>query len=96
MKMYLIIYDASFDEEVNETLVSCCVTGFTKWSRVLGKGEGSDPKMDDEVWPGYNSTIMMAVKEVDEPDIQKALKFLYGRLGAGGIRVYAWNVEKVI
>jgi hypothetical protein len=96
MKMYLIIYDASFDDEVNETLVSCCVTGFTKWSKVLGKGEKSDPKMDDEVWPGFNCTIMMAVEEADEPDIQKALKLLYERLGAGGIRVYAWQAEKVI
>lgn len=95
MKMYLIIYDVGFDEEVNETLVSCCVTGFTKWNQVLGKGERSEPKMNDEVWPGYNCAIMMAVEASEEPDITKALTFLYERLGSSGIRVYTWATEQL-
>ncbi len=96
MKMYLIIYDAGFDEDVNETLVSCCITGFTKWSQVLGKGEKSVPKMNDAVWPGYNCAIMMAVESSEEPDIKKALASLYERLGSGGMRVYTWATEKVL
>ena len=51
MKMYLIIYDVDYDEEVMEALSICRVTGYTKWNRVLGKGERSDPKLDDAVWP---------------------------------------------
>jgi len=94
--MYMIIYDAGFDDEINETLVSCGITGFTKWSRVLGKGEKSDPKMNDAVWPGYNYAIMMAVETPVEPDIQNALKSLYERLGSGGIRVYTWTVDKIL
>jgi hypothetical protein len=47
MKMLLLIYDVDFDEEVMETLTTCCVAGYTKWDRVMGKGERSDPKFDD-------------------------------------------------
>lgn len=96
MKMYFIIYDAGFDEDVNETLVSCCITGFTKWHQVLGKGEKSVPKMNDAVWPGYNSAIIMAVDDAEEPDIIRALELLYERLGSKGMRVYTWATEKIL
>lgn len=96
MKMYMIIYDASFDEDVTDTLTSCCITGFTKWRRVLGRGERSDPKMDDAVWPGYNSTIMMAVDIPEEPEVTEALKGLYGRMGSMGLRLYSWPIEKIL
>lgn len=96
MKMYTIIYDAGFDEEVNETLTACRIKGFTKWNRVLGKGERSDPKMNDSVWPGFNCTIMMAVDPSEEEGVNQALKKLYKQVGSGGIRVYAWAVEQVL
>ena len=61
MNIYFLVYDVDFDEEVTEVLDSCCVAGYTKWTRVLGKGERSDPKFDNAVWPGFNCSIMMAV-----------------------------------
>ena len=96
MKMYMIIYDAGYDEDVNETLVGCCITGFTKWTQVMEKGEKTVPKMNDSVWPGYNCAIMMAVAEPEEPDIKKALDALYDSLGSKGLRVYTWGIEQVL
>ena len=60
MKLFLMIYDADFDEDVMEMLTICCVTGYTKWDRVLGKGKKSDSKLDDAVWPGYNCAVAVA------------------------------------
>ena len=96
MKMYLIIYDVAVDEDVNEILSSCSITGLTKWDRVLGKGELSDPKMDDAVWPGYNCAIMTAVSLSEEPELKEALQSLYKKMGSKGLRVFGWDVDNVL
>ena len=96
MKMFLIIYDVDFDEDVMEILSTCCVAGYTKWRQVLGKGGRSDPKMDDAVWPGFNCAVMMAVDEELEPLVFEALQSLHERMGGKAIKVFGWPLEKVI
>ena len=96
MKMFFLIYDAVYDEDVIETLSACNVKGFTKWSRVLGHGERSDPKMDDSVWPGYNCSIMLAVDRDKEPTVFEALQSLHQRVEGKGFRVFGWPLERVI
>jgi len=96
MKMFLIIYDVDFDEDVMETLSTCCVSGYTKWSQVLGKGGRSDPKMDDAVWPGFNCAVMMAVDEELEPLVFETLQSLHKRIGGKALKVFGWPLERVI
>ncbi len=96
MKMFLIIYDVDFDEDVMEVLSTCCIAGFTKWGRVLGKGERSDPKLDDAVWPGFNCAVMMAVEKELEPVVFEALQALHKQMGGKGMKVFCWSLERVI
>lgn len=96
MKMFLIVYDVGFDKDVTETLSACGVTGYTKWDRVLGKGERSDPKMDDAVWPGFNCALMMAVDRAIEPAVFNGLQSLHKRMGGKELKVFEWPLEKVI
>ncbi len=96
MKMFFLIYDVDFDKEVMETLSTCCVTGYTKWGRVLGKGERSDPKLDDAVWPGFNCAVMIAVEEDLEPVAFDALKSLHKKIGGKAFKVFGWSLDKVI
>ena len=96
MKLLLMIYDADFDEDVMEMLAICCVTGYTKWDRVLGKGKKSDPKLDDAVWPGYNCAIAVVVENDVEDDIFNAVKDLHSKLGGMGFVVYELPVLRVI
>ena len=96
MKMFFLVYDVVYDTDVLETLSKCNVTGFTKWSRVLGRGERSDPKMDDSVWPGYNCSLMLAVDNDKEEAVFEALQSLHNRVGNKGFRVFGWPLEKVI
>ena len=96
MKLLLMIYDADFDEDVMEMLATCCVTGYTKWDRVLGKGKKSDPRLDDAVWPGYNCAIAVVVENDVEDDIFNAVKSLYSKLGSKGFVVYELPVLRVI
>ncbi len=96
MKMFMMIYDVDYDEDVVETLSTCCVAGFSKWSKVLGKGERSAPKMDDSVWPGYNCAVMLAVDESVEKAVFDSLKKLHKEMGKKGLKVFSWPLESVI
>jgi hypothetical protein len=96
MKMLLLIYDVDFDEEVMETLTTCCVAGYTKWDRVMGKGERSDPKFDDAVWPGFNCAVMMGVDEALEQAMFEALTSLHKKMGGKALKVFSWPLEIVI
>jgi len=96
MKMLFMIYDVNFDEDVMEVLSTCCITGYTKWSRVLGKGERSAPKLDDAVWPGFNCAVMMAVEKELEPAVFEALQALHKQMGGKGMKVFGWPLERVI
>lgn len=95
MKMFLLIYDVDFDEDVIEILTTCCVAGYTKWDRVMGRGERSDPKMDDAVWPGFNCAVMMAVEKELESVVFDALQSLHERMGGKALKVFSWPLEKV-
>ena len=96
MKMFFLIYDVDFDEDVIEILSTCCVAGYTKWDRVMGRGERSDPKLDDAVWPGFNCAVMMGVDEELETEVFEALKSLHKRMGGKALKVFSWPLEKVI
>ena len=96
MKMLFLIYDVDFDEDVMETLSTCCVAGYTKWSRVLGKGERSDPKLDDAVWPGFNCAVAMGVDEELEQAVFDALKSVHSKMGGKALKVFSWPLERVI
>ena len=96
MKMFIIIYDVTNDDDVMETLSNCCVSGYTKWSKALGKGKRSDPKMDDAVWPGYNCAVMMAVDEDLESEVYNALLKLHKKTGKKALKVFGWPIEQLI
>jgi len=96
MKMFFLIYDVDLDEDIMETLSTCCVTGYTKWDRVLGKGERSNPKMDDAVWPGFNSAVVLAVEKEMEEQIFEALTALHKKMGEKAIKVFSWPLDRVI
>ena len=96
MKMFMLIYDVDFDEEVMQTLDACCVTGYTKWDKVMGKGARSDPKLDNAVWPGFNCAVMLEATGDTEDEVFEALQALHRRLGQKGFKVFSWPLEWVI
>ncbi len=51
MKMLFMIYDVDFDDDVMDVLSTCCVTGYTKWSRVLGLRPESPGKLKNHSSP---------------------------------------------
>ena len=95
MHMYWIFYDVAYDEDVMEMLDHCCVTGFTKWDRVLGKGPHADPKMDTSVWPGFNCAVVVVAEDPVASELLRALMELKDRMGRRGIEVFRSAVERI-
>ncbi len=93
MKMIMVIYNEAIDDEVLESLHSCGAEYFTKWQRVLGKGQASEPHLDSNVWPGVNNVCMAVTDDKKVPDILNKIKELRSRLGQEGIKAFVLPVE---
>jgi nitrogen regulatory protein PII len=96
MKLLLIIHDVDFDEDVMEALSTCGIKGYTKWDRVLGKGERSEPKMDNAVWPGFNCCIVAAIEDEIEEKVMESLQTLFSKFGGKRFKVFELPLLKVI
>jgi nitrogen regulatory protein PII len=95
MKMVMIIYNEAIDEEIMDSLQSCCIEYFTKWRRVLGKGQASEPHLDTSVWPGVNNVCMMVVDDEKVAPIVSKVKELRKNLGKEGIKAFVLPVEEI-
>ena len=95
MKLFLTIYDVTYDEDVMETLNNCGVIGFTKWDRVQGKGPNSVPKLDTAVWPGYNNAVAVVANDDNEEIVRESLRAVAKRLHGSGIITYELPVNEV-
>ncbi len=62
----------------------------------MGKGERSDPKFDDAVWPGFNCAVMMGVDEALEQAMFEALTSLHKKMEGKALKVFSWSQEIVI
>ncbi len=96
MKMVMIIYNEAIDEEILESLQACCIEYFTKWQRVLGKGQASEPHLGNNVWPGVNNVCIAVVDDKKVPPILSKIKELRQNLGKEGIKAFVLPVEEII
>jgi len=97
MDMVTIVYNQAIDEEVMELLEATGIEQYTKWQRVLGRGEDSNPRLDTSVWPGANMVLGLVIKEKRKLQrLIKGLKKLDAEVGNKGLFAFRWPVERVI
>ena len=95
MKMLLMVYNQATDEEVMSGLGACCIENFTKWRKVLGKGQTSGPHLDSNIWPGANNVCMAVVGEEKVPAILGEIRNLRKTLGKEGVKAFVLPVEEI-
>ena len=95
MRMILIAYNEAMDEEVMEVLKANLQAEFTKWTRVLGRGQHSEPRLLTSVWPVGNNVLMTCVADEKAPGIMQGVRELRKTLGHEGIKAFSWTVEDV-
>ncbi|MGN0867290.1 MAG: PG0541 family transporter-associated protein [Oligosphaeraceae bacterium] len=94
MKMVLVVYNISVEEEVQDVLRNAGVPCFTQWPRLLGKGVSTGPRMDTSVWPGANSALMTVVEEAKARELLQAFQSLReGAAAREGVKAFLLDVE---
>lgn len=93
MKMIMVVYNYSIDEELMDALKECGVEGYTHFSRVTGNG-GQGPHRGDNIWPALNNVLYIAVPtDKFAKKILSVIKELKGRFKSEGIQAWSWTVD---
>lgn len=93
MKAVLIIHGAAIDAEVHEALAAIGVECYSKFTNVLGKGHGSEPHLNTEVWPGVNYGTLAVVEPAKAQQVMQTVRKLRETLGSEGIKAFLWEIE---
>ncbi len=91
-----VIYDVAFDEDIMEILKKINIRGFTKWEKVIGSGENSNPKMDNAVWPGFNCCIFLVIDQRKRTALLNSFKQIFGDKNIEGIKIFEIPVTEII
>ncbi len=93
----MIIYNQAIDEEVMEVVASLKIDRYTKWQRVLGRGEVSNPHLDSPIWPGANMVLGIVIDEQEwVQGLIEAIKELDSQVGKEGLFAFMWPVERIV
>jgi len=93
MKLVLVVYNEAVDDEVLEVLEKVSVESYTKWTKVLGRGERSGPHLMTHVWPKANHVLAAVADDDTAAKLLDGVRELRGRLGREGIKAFSWQVE---
>lgn len=96
LKMVMLVFNISIQEEVMEILAAQGAACFTQWPRVVGKGATTGPKMDNDIWPGANSSVITVLPEPQANKLFDAIQELRDEIGSHeGVKAFILNVEKM-
>lgn len=95
MKMIMVAYNEAMDEEVMEALGGCDLTGFTKMTKIFGKGSASGTHFGNDIWPGLNNILYVACKDEEAKHFISCIMDLRKTLGKEGVKAFSWNLEEL-
>jgi nitrogen regulatory protein PII len=96
MKMFIIVYSWGIDDEVIAALTKRGLKAYTKWTKVLGCGTETEPKMGTQVWPGENDVITMVINDEDAAKVKEVVLNLRKEHPRSGVRCFIMPVEEMI
>jgi len=94
MKLVLIAYNEAIDEEIEELLSEGGLEGFTKWTKVYGKGRSSGPHLGTHVWPKANNVLAVVTEDDKAEKLLEGVRELRTRLSKEGVKAFVLNVEE--
>jgi nitrogen regulatory protein PII len=96
MKMFLIVYWQAVDYAVIDALEKIGVTAYTKWCKVLGCGNETEPKLGSGFWHGENNVLTVVTNDKDAAKVRDVVVNLRNERPYGGIRCFIMPVEEMI
>lgn len=95
MKLVLICYNEAIDDEVIELLEEANVKDYTKWTKVLGKGQTSGPHLLTHIWPKANNALFTVISEEKGIEIFEHIRQLKTKVAKEGLKAFMWEIEDI-
>ena len=95
MKMIMIAYNEAIDEEIMQVLKTNGQAEFTKWTKVHGWGQQSEPHLMTHVWPKGNNVLMSCVEDQRAAKIMQGVRELRKALAHEGIKAFSMPIDDV-
>ncbi len=95
MKLVWIAYNEALDQDVIEKVRSLEVSGYTKWTGVLGAGRTSGPHLLSHVWPKGNHVLAAVVDDDVAGKLMDAVREMRSDAGHEGVKAFLLPVEDV-
>jgi len=93
MKLVLIAYNEALDDEVLEVMAEAGAETYTKWTKVLGKGNSSGPHLATHVWPKQNNILAVCLEDQKAFGLLAGVQALREELGREGVKAFLLPVE---
>lgn len=95
MKLVLLCYNVTVQEEVLQALQECGISSYTLWQEVLGVGSGGGPHLNSPVWPGYNCVMAIVVDAETKTSLLNRVRALRERHRKEGVKAFVLPVEEI-
>jgi len=95
MKLIMICYNEAIDDEITEIIQQANIKGYTKWTKVLGKGQTSEPHLLSHIWPKANNVIVIAVEKDVADMILEKIRDMKAKIGTTGLKAFMWEIEDI-
>jgi nitrogen regulatory protein PII len=95
MKLVMICYNEAIDDEVIELLNQAGVKGYTKWTKVQGKGKTSGPHLITAIWPKANNVVVAALSEGLAAEILDQIRRMKKQIGSVGLKAFMWSLDEI-
>ena len=95
MKMVLAAYNEAVGDEMMKILDESGVESYTKWTKVLGRGESSGPHLGTHVWPKHNNVLAICVDEEHADELMDRIRELRNEVRHEGVKAFVLPVEDV-
>ncbi len=95
MKLVMICYNEAIDDEVIELLDKAGVQGYTKWTKVLGKGQTSGPHLYSHIWPKANNALFIVLPEETANKVFDHIRKMKSKVGAEGVKAFMWEIDDI-
>ncbi len=93
MKLIFITYNEALDNEVTEMLAERGVKSWTKWIKVQGRGEASEPHLGSHVWPKNNNVIAAVTGDEAAERAMEGVRELRKSFAKEGVKAFVVPCE---
>ena len=95
MKLILVSYSAEIESHVTDLLSRRGIKNYTKWTNVQGRGVSGGPHLGNDIYPGLNNVLAVAVEDGGVEPVMSGVRRLRANLGSEGIKAFVLNIEQM-